>query len=56
MVCLKLIYLFLLIPLLAGSTVQKKRGQGKAKDVYPGHNHKCEIHDRRSFFPIFWLL
>ncbi|KAL0011924.1 hypothetical protein SO802_007032 [Lithocarpus litseifolius] len=30
-----------------GSTVQKKRGRGKAKGVFPCHNRKCEIHDRR---------
>ena len=43
-------YLFiLLILLLAGSTVQKKRGLGKAKGVYPGHSYKCEIHNKRSF-------
>nr|POE91445.1 hypothetical protein CFP56_18333 [Quercus suber] len=34
-----------------GSTIQKKRGQGKAKGVYPCHSYKCEIHDRRFLSP-----
>lgn len=49
-------YLFIFTYSIIGKIyLQKKRGQGKAKGVYPGHNRKCEIHDRRSFFPIFLL-